>query len=94
LTCIKKYDNYFATGDTFSAIQKLRILQCSVDGLQAFVSRQYIQNRPTMTFQQFIPLLLSAAAAHDNNLKLSKSHAKKQQIHLLGQEPYDSDSDN
>jgi hypothetical protein len=96
LTRIKEYDTYCEIGESFSGMPRLRMLQCSVDGVQELrqvrinASHSKSEGRPTMTFQQFLPLLFSASAANDNYLKC-KSQQKKQQVHSLDYEAYNSD---
>jgi hypothetical protein len=76
---MKDYDSYCEDADNrFTPKHKLKMLQCSFDGIADLrqVCINAAHNRQTghspMTFQQYVPLLLSAPEAYDISLKLRK----------------------
>jgi hypothetical protein len=84
MASINEYDTYCSEKeDIFSDKQKLCMLQNAVDNSpdlrQVRINAAHAQSegRPPITYQKYIPLLLSAAEAYDNsvkNFKTSKCH--------------------
>jgi hypothetical protein len=105
LNCISEYDSYCTTANTMSDEIKLQLLQNVVKDVSSLrqvrinADHAVAEGRPKMTYQQYIPLLLSAAEAYDDVANGQKIPSRRQQVdaseivpHNQVQDEYDDDN--